>query len=305
MKLKNVLLLLLLASLWGPSFLFIKIALTELGPITLAALRIGLAAVVLYLFLWISGSKFKKSAAFWKHVAITGFFAQSLPFALISWGEIYIDSALASILNGLTPLFTVILANFMIADERMNVQKITGTLLGFAGLLILLSPNFSGEMKASTMGILAVTLAAASYGVGMVYTRIHLKGTPPMHAPASQLLIASLYMIPFSLWIDGPLPLGEISLSALGAVCVLAIFGTAIAYVVYFKIIENTSASFLSMVTYILPVFGVVLGVVFLDETISIETAIGAMCILLGLLVANNVLKVNLFKTSKNSRQSA
>lgn len=295
MKIRNILLLLLLASMWGPSFLFIKVAVAEIPPITLAASRIVLAAVTLYIFLLISGSRFKKSASFWKHVAITGFFAQSLPFILISWGEIYIDSALASILNGLTPLFTVILANFMIADEKMNVQKVTGTILGFIGLIVLLSPNFTSDIKASFWGIFAITLAAASYGMGMVYTRIYLKGTPPMHAPASQLLIASVYMIPFSLWMDGPLDFSAISFNALGSVLILAVFGTAIAYVVYFRIIENTSASFLSMVTYLLPIFGVVLGVTFLDESISIETIIGAICILIGLMIANNVLKLGVF----------
>lgn len=287
--------MLLLASLWGPSFLFIKVAVAEVPPVTLAALRIVLAAVTLYIFLLIRGSRFKKSAAFWKHVAITGFFAQSLPFILISWGEIYIDSALASILNGLTPLFTVILANFMIADEKMNLQKITGTVLGFVGLIVLLSPNFTSDIKVSSWGILAITLAAASYGMGMVYTRIYLKGTPPMHAPASQLLIASIYMIPFALWMDGPLNISALSFNALGSVLILAIFGTAIAYVVYFRIIENTTASFLSMVTYLLPIFGVVLGVTFLDESISVETIIGAICILVGLMIANNVLKLGVF----------
>ncbi|MBL6448130.1 EamA family transporter [Fulvivirga sp. 29W222] len=295
MRIKNILLLLVLASMWGPSFLFIKVAVAEIPPITLAATRIVLAAVTLYIVLLISGSRYKKSASFWKHVAITGFFAQSLPFVLISWGEIYIDSALASILNGLTPLFTVILANFLIADEKMNVQKITGTILGFIGLIVLLSPNFTSDIKASLWGILAMTLAAASYGTGMVYTRIHLKGTPPMHAPAAQLLIASIYMVPFSLWMDGPLDLAALSFNALGAVMILAVFGTATAYVVYFLIIENTSASFLSMVTYLLPVFGVALGVTFLNESISVETILGAICILAGLMVANNVLKVGVF----------
>ncbi|ELR68885.1 Permease of the drug/metabolite transporter (DMT) superfamily [Fulvivirga imtechensis AK7] len=296
MKIKNLLLLLLLASLWGPSFLFIKIAVGEISPVTVAALRIVIAAATLYLFIFISGSKQKKNLAFWKHVAITGFFAQSLPFILISWGEMYIDSGLASILNGLTPLFTVILANFMISDEKMNIQKITGTVLGFIGLIVLVSPGFNSEVKASVWGIAAITLAAASYGMGMVYTRLHLKGTTPMHAPAAQVLVAAIYMIPLSLLIDGPAQLTTASFNAWGSVLILGIFGTAMAYVVYFRIIENTSASFLSTVTYLIPVFGVVLGVIFLDETISLETLIGAVCILSGLMVANNVLKIGIFR---------
>lgn len=264
----------------------------------LATLRITIAAVTLYLIIFIKGTTFRKSRAFWKHVAITGFFAQSLPFMLISWGEQYIDSGLASILNGLTPLFTIILANFMVADEKINVQKLTGTILGFIGLIILVSPGFTHDVRASVWGVAAITLAAASYGMGMVYTRVHLKGTPPMHAPAAQMLVASIYMVPLSIFTGNPDQLLSVSAAGWGSVLVLAICGTAIAYVVYFRIIESSSASFLSMVTYLLPVFGVVLGVVFLNETIATETVIGAIFILTGLMTANNLFRIRLGRSA-------
>ena len=161
---KNSYLLFLLALLWGPSFLFIKIAVAEIAPVTLAALRIGIAAVLLNVFLAFSGGGWTRSFKLWKHLIIVGFLAHGLPFILINWGEQYIDSALASILNGLTPVFTIVLANFMMKDDKMNLEKVIGTGLGFVGLLILILPNITGQIQATTLGIVAVSIAAFCYG---------------------------------------------------------------------------------------------------------------------------------------------
>ena len=301
---RNFILLLILASLWGPSFLFIKVAVREISPIHLATLRIAVAAIAINIFLKISGKPFKKDLKFWRDVTISGVFSLSLPFMLISWGEVYIDSALASILNGLTPLFTIIMANFLISDDKMTRPKLIGTIIGFAGLFVLVSPHLSSEMKASSMGIAAVVLAACSYGVGMVYARLKLKGTPPLHAPASQLLTASIYMIPIALFTDGVPAFADISFNAIGSVLILALFGTALAYIIFFKILEKASASYLSYVTYLIPIYGVMLGVAFLNESISTETVIGAGIILTGLMIANKTIKITFKKPSFNSSSS-
>lgn len=277
MKLKNLLLLLLLSALWGPSFLFIKIAVVEIGPITLAALRIGLAALILNLWLIAKGYEFNTSWIFWKKVAIAGLFAQALPFVLISWGEQYIDSSIASILNGLTPLCTLLIANFTIADEKMNVAKIAGTVLGFLGLLLLVSPNFGGGLDAAALGIIAVALAALSYGVALVYSRLNLMKEKPLYAPSSQLLIASIYLIPLGFWMEGPMDVTAISWEALSSVFILGSFGTALAFVVYYEILSGASASYVSLVTYLMPIYGVALGISFLDEYLYWEAIVGAV----------------------------
>lgn len=291
MRLKNFLLLLFLASLWGPSFLFIKIAVVEIPPITLAAWRIFVAAIVINIYLYARGGTFIKDIQFWKHVTIAGFFAHALPFVLINWGEQFIDSALASILNGLTPIFTIVMANFVIQDDRMDLGKVIGAIFGFIGLVILVLPSLVSGFQANTMGIFAVGIAAASYGVALVYARLNLKGTKPVYAPASQLLVTSIYLLPFSLAVDGPVKVMDLSWAALGSVLVLAILGTALAFVIYYKLLDSSSASYLSLVTYLIPLYGVVLGVTLLDETLTMSTILGAVLILLGIGVVNSKLE--------------
>lgn len=292
MKLKNLLLLLFLATLWGPSFLFIKIAVVEISPITLAALRIGLAAIVLHILLIARGYEFNTSLTFWKHVTIAGFFAHALPFALINWGEQYIDSSIASILNGLTPLCTVLIANFAIADERMTPEKIFGTVLGFIGLFVLVSPNLGSGFNSSVWGIVAVAVAALSYGVALVYSRIHLMKEKPLYAPSSQLLVAAIYLIPFALMVEGPVSWSTLSWNAIGSLIILGTLGTALAFVIYYRILASASASYLSLVTYLMPIYGVALGIIFLDEILAIEAVIGACLILIGIMIANKTISL-------------
>lgn len=296
MRAKNLVLLLILASLWGPSFLFIKIAVLEIPPITLAALRIGIAALILYMIIFFRKDPLNKELKFWIKVTFAGFFAHGLPFVLISWGEVYIDSALASILNGLTPLFTLLLANFTIPDDRLTRSKMLGAILGFAGLIILMAPHLNNGFEFQTLGIIAIVIAALSYAVGIVYSRKYLQGVKPLHAPASQLLVTAVYLIPISLWIEGPITVTDYSYQAIGSLLVLATFGTALAFVIYYHILEVTSASYLSLVTYLMPVFGVLLGVIFLDEYLSTYTLIGASFIIAGIVIANKMPSIFLLR---------
>jgi len=293
---KNLYLLFLLALLWGPSFLFIKIAVAEIAPVTLAALRIGIAAVLLNVFLAFSGGGWTRSFKLWKHLIIVGFLAQGLPFILINWGEQYIDSALASILNGLTPVFTIVLANFTMKDDKMTLEKVIGTGLGFVGLLILILPNITGQIQATTLGIVAVSIAAFCYGAAMVYARINLKGVPPINATASQLLATSLYLVPLSFILEGPLLIETLSWSAIGSVLALASFGTAIAFALFYQILDRTRPSYVSFVTYIVPVFAVILGITLLNESISNAAIIGAVFIMIGAMIINNAIKLKWLK---------
>lgn len=294
MKAKNLILLLILASLWGPSFLFIKIAVAEVPPITLAALRIGIAAVLLFVFLYARGGRLSKSTTFWRHVTIAGFFAHALPFALINWGETYIASGLASILNGLTPLFTIVIAHFMLDDDKMNFRKVVGTIIGFGGLLLLIAPSLSMSMEATVLGILAVSIGAISYGLAMAYSRKFLTKAKPLHAPTAQLLVATVYLIPLSFIVDGgaELNLFVLSPAVLWSILALATFGTAVAFVIYYKIIEVASASYLSLVTYLMPVYGVLLGIIFLNESLSWHAYAGAGLIIFGVMIANNTIPI-------------
>lgn len=286
---RNFLWLLFLAALWGPSFIFIKVAVGEIPPLTLAAGRVGLAAILLYVILRAQGRNFPGFGPIWKHFAVVGFFGNALPFALFSWGEQYIDSALAAILNGTTPLFTIVLAHFFIDDDRLTTPKFLGVLLGFGGLLLLIGPSLVGGIQATTWGLVAIAVAAASYGLSIVYSRKNLRGLPPLVGPASQLMVATLYLLPLSLVIDQPFALPLPSWQALGSLIVLATIGTALAFVIYYRIMEYTSATYLSMVTYMVPVFGVFLGVWVLNEQLYWNAYAGCVLILLGVMIVNGV----------------
>lgn len=287
MKMKNIYLLILLACCWGPSFLFIKIAIEEVPPMVLAGLRIGIGALILNLFLLLRKERLPMTREFWKKTFIAGFFAQALPFTLINWGEQYVDSSLASLLNGLVPLFTIVLAQIMLADERMTENKLKGVVLGFIGLLILIYPNIENGLSGSVQAILAITIAAISYGIGLVYIRKNLINVPSFHAPAAQLLSVTIYLVPISFLSSPDFSLMDISWPTIGSVAVLGLFGTAIAFILYFKLIERSSASYASMVTYLMPMIGVILGVAFLSEQLTTWMIAGAIAILSGIYIGN------------------
>jgi len=289
----NLFLLFLLATLWGPSFLFIKVAVAEIPPLTMVTVRVGLAALLLYLFLRLRGGRLPHLGRLWLHFAALGLLAHAIPFTLISWGEIYVDSAVAAILNGTTPLFTMLIAHYAIADERMSWSKLAGMLLGFQGLLFLVWPAIASGFQASTGGILAVTLASCSYGLAMVYARKYLRTLPSLVAPTAQLLVATIYMVPLALYFERPFSLSWPSLPAVGSLVALAVIGTAMAFVVYYKIIEVAGATYLSMVTYILPVFGVILGVLILNEQLTWNAYAGCGLILSGVMVVSRRLPLS------------
>ena len=296
MKHRNILLLLLLASLWGPSFLFIKIAIEDFPPMTLVAIRLTVAAIVLYTILRVNGKNLPAGWNFWKKFLIMGFFANALPFTLFSFGEQFADSGAASILNGTTPIFTVLIAHFFVSDERLNLSRLGGVLAGFMGILLIFFPDFRALLRGEgfqggmgTIGLLAFIGAAACYGVGIVFGRLQLRGLPPLVGPAAQLICSAGMILPLALIIEQPFHLTP-GLPAIGSSLVLGLFGTAMAYLVYYRLIDSAGATFISLVTYLLPPIGVVLGVIFLDEKPGWYSLVGLAFIILGVMVVNGTL---------------
>lgn len=291
MNWKNFAMLLFLAALWGPSFVFIKVAVESIPPITLVLGRVAIAAILLFGVLRLQNGRLPKSRTTWKHLAFVGFMSNTIPFILFAWGEQYIDSALASILNGTTPLFTIILAHFFVVDDRLNATKVAGVMFGFFGLILLVIPAFTDGVTATTWGVLGVACAAAFYGVSIVYARNHLRGLPPLVAPTGQLMMASLFLLPASLLLERPWTLPTPELQSILAMLALAVFGTALAFVVYYKLLEVADASYVSMTTYVIPVFGVILGVLVLNETVTLLMGIGCAFILFGVMIVNGVFR--------------
>ncbi|UCG25562.1 MAG: EamA family transporter [Chloroflexota bacterium] len=288
---KNLLLLILLAVLWGPSFLLIKVAVAEIPPITLIVGRVGLAAVLLYLLLRLSGGNLPRPGRIWIPLAIVAIFQTAFPFVLLSWAEQHIDSALAAILNGLTPLFTILLAHLLTTDDRLTPAKAAGIALGLVGVLFFVAPSLGSGVQASTLGILAMIVVAASYGFAVVFARKRLNHLPSLVTPAGQLILSTLFLLPFMMVIDQPFNQPTPSLQAIGAVVALAIFGTALAFVVYFRLLKSAPASYVSMVTYLVPVIGVLLGVIVLGERLAWNDFAGFGLILLGVLIVNGAFR--------------
>jgi len=295
MRNSNLFLLVLLAMLWGPSFLFIKIAVAEIPPLTLVAIRLSLAAVFLYAILKIAGRSLPRGWDEWKKFVFMGFFANSLPFVLFSFGEQFADSGAASVLNGTTPLFTVILAHSLIEDERLTANRFAGVLIGFLGILLIFFPDLlrliNGQALDSTgavVGLLAFIAASVCYGIAIVYGRMRLRGLPPLVGPAAQLICAAVIVLPVSLLVDRPFDLAPSAPAALSATA-LGIFGTAFAYLVYYRLVDQAGATFISLVTYLLPPIGVILGVLILDEEPGIYALAGMAAIIGGVMLVNRV----------------
>lgn len=286
MKNRNIYLLFLLTLCWGPSFFFIKIALQELSPLMLAAMRIGLGALVLNITLMLRGESLPKQRRFWLDTFVAGLFSVTIPFLLINWGQQYVSSSLGALLNGLTPIFTILFSLMFLKHESLNENKIKGIVLGFLGLIVLVWPEIQEGVSATIMGIMAISLAAASYGLGWVYVRKRLVNTPSFKAPAAQLLGVSSYLVPLAILLEGKVNF-ELSWQTLTAVGSLGVLGTAIAFILNFKLIEKAGASYASMVSYVIPVMAVVLGVFFLGEKVTGWFFTGAVFILMGIYVGN------------------
>ncbi len=298
MGLRVLLWIFFLALLWGPSFLFIKVAVLEIPPFTLMTGRVGIASLILYIILRVQGKQLTIKAQTWRSFAFMAVFANALPFVLFGWGEIYVDSALAAVLNGTTPIFTVIIAHFFLSDDRMNLVKGFGIALGFLGIVVMFFPFLSEGVSMDTLGVFAFTGAALCYGISTVYARKKLRGLPPLVASTAQLFMATICLLPFSLIVDRPFAMSFPSWNAINSMLALAVFGSAIAFVVFYHILEMTSATNLSMVTYLIPVIGVVLGVVFLDEKLGWYVYVGCAIIVSGVMVVNGVFNRFLVKNN-------
>jgi drug/metabolite transporter (DMT)-like permease len=278
-------LLLLLALLWGGSFFFGKVALAVFPALTLVALRTGLAALALIAFLAARAIALPLSPALWRRFLVMGLLNNALPFALINWGQTQIDSGLAAILNATTPLFTVLLAHLVTADERLTRNRVAGVVLGFAGVVVMIGPAALRGLGLAGLGKLAVVGAAASYACAGLYGR-RLSGLPPVAAACGMLVASSLVMLPVALLVDGPAGFAvglTADLPIWAAVAGLALLSTALAYIVYFRILATAGATNLLLVTFLIPVSALLLGGLVLGERPEGTAFAGMALVFLGL----------------------
>ena len=277
-------LLVALSILWGGSFFFASVALRELPPLTLVALRVGIAAAILNLVLAARGQRMPRSRAVWTAFLGMGALNNAVPFCLIAWGQTHIASGLAAILNATTPLWTVVLAHLLTRDERMTASKAAGVLIGFAGVAVMLGPALLTELGADALAQLAVLAAAVSYALAGIYgRRFRAMGVPPFATAAGQVTASTLLLAPLALVVDRPWALPAPGSSTIAAVLGFAALSTALAYILYFRLLATVGATNLLLVTFLIPVSAILLGVLLLDERLEPRQIVGMALIGAGL----------------------
>lgn len=277
--------LVLLGFIWGWSFLFIKVGVEGLTPPTVAWARVALGAVVLRAWLRATGVPSLPAGPTRRWAAAVGAVASAVPFTLLAWGEERITSALTAVLNASTPLFTAIAAA-AIVGERIRAAQVAGLVLGFVGVAAAAGLGVSDLSGSSLAGVAAAVAAGACYGVGFSWMRAHLTGVPPAVAAAGQLTAAAILLTPFALatsLADGV----ELSWRRAGAIVLLGVVGTGLAYLLNYRVVADLGATRASLVTYVVPVVAVTVGVVVLDEPFEIGLVVGGALIVAGIALVN------------------
>jgi drug/metabolite transporter (DMT)-like permease len=276
------LLLIALSILWGGSFFFAKVAVAEIAPLTVVLGRVAIAAATLVLIARLSGIALPGTAAEWLRFAPMGLLNNVLPFSLIFWGQTQIPSGLAAILNATTPLFTVLVAHWATADEKLDAGRIAGLLFGFAGVVAMIGPDALHDLGRNVLAQLACLAAAVSYAFAGVYGR-RFRAEPALRVAAGQLIASTVLLVPVVALVDRPWTAAPPSLTTAGAMVALAVLSTALAYVIFFRILARAGATGISLVTFLIPVSAILLGTLILREQLALRHFVGMIAIALGL----------------------
>ncbi len=282
-------LLALLGLIWGGSFFFARIAIQHVPAFTLVLLRVALAALALHIYIFGRFDIYRELAARWPQFLLLGLINNAIPHTFIFLGQTQIGAGLAAILNATTPVWTVLIANAMTQDEKLSLAKIAGCLLGLAGTAVLIGPSALPGLTASGSNIplwalLFPVIAAVSYGFAATYGK-RFRGLAPPVTAAGQLTASSLIMLPLSLVIDKPWTLAMPPMTSVLAVLALALISTAYGYILFFRIMSRAGATNTSLVTLLVPPSAILLGFLFLGETLEATDIAGMLLIAAGLVV--------------------
>ncbi|MEM9775191.1 MAG: DMT family transporter [Chloroflexota bacterium] len=294
-------LLIILSILWGGSFFFVGVAVRGLPPFTIVAMRVTIAAVVLWLIAPLMGHRMPFSAKAWLAFLGMGFLNNAIPFSLIVWGQTHIASGLASILNATTPFFTVLVAHFFLSDERLSGRRLIGVIIGIAGVAIMIGLQALeglGGGNVALLAQLAIVAATLSYAFSGVYgRRFSGMGIAPVVVATGQLTAAAVMLIPIALLVDQPWNLPSPSLNVWWSIIGLAVFSTSLAYIIYFRILAVAGATNLLLVTLLIPVSAVLLGFTVLGERLEPRHFVGMALLAIGLIIIDgrllNLIGVN------------
>jgi drug/metabolite transporter (DMT)-like permease len=286
LKTKHWIVFIVLGLIWSSSFLWIKIGVQEIGPMALTAFRMLFGALTAAAIGLVLKVQWPRDAKTWRDFAILGPASLAIPIFFISWGEQTIDSAVASILNATVPLFTIFIAHIFLQDDKMTAQKVLGLLIGFAGVVVLMSEDITSGAQSSLLGQAAVILASLFYAGSAVFARRVTRHVDGIVRGALPLVTSAVFM-----WAIGPLAERPFEFPSLPltwiSVLWLGILGSGLAVIMLYYLIHEIGPTRTSMVTYLFPVGGVILGVIFLDEHLSWQLVAGTLLIILSLVVVN------------------
>jgi drug/metabolite transporter (DMT)-like permease len=284
MGLSEWVLLLILSMLWGGSFFFVGVAVDELPPFTIVALRVGVAALALLAIAFAMNLSLPRNGHTMAAFLAMALLNNAIPFSLIVWSQTVLASGLAAILNATTPLFALLVAHVSTIDEKVNRARGIGLAVGFAGVVVLVGPQALDGLGSSLLAQFACLAASLSYAFAGVFgRRFHRLGVPPLVAAAGQLAAATILLVPLAIVVDTPWRLALPSTSVIAAIAALAVLSTAIAYLLYFRILASAGATNLLLVTFLIPLSAAVLGTAFLGERFEFSHGAGMALIGAGL----------------------
>lgn len=277
--------LIFLAALWGASFLFMRVASPELGPVLLMALRTLVASLILLPILFYKKQQMALSGKY-KEIFIVAMFNTAIPFVLFGFATLSLSAGVTSVLNATTPMFGVLVA-FLWLKEKTQLSNLLGLIVGFIGVYLLMADKTHDTTNEVLFPTMAVLLATCCYGISANYTKVKLSGIGSLALATGSQVAAALVLIPISFWF---LPQNSVSQEAVISVTLLGVFCTGLAYILFFRLISALGPNKAITVTYLIPVFGILWGAIFLSEKISTSTIIGAGTILLGVGLSTGVL---------------
>lgn len=284
-------LLILLGFIWGGSFFFARVAVQHVPPMSLVLFRVALAAMALHLAFGRMPGFYQTLSARWRELLVMGLINNAIPFTLIFAGQTKIGAGLASILNATTPLWAVLVAQVFTTDEKISTAKLIGCALGLAGMVLLIGPAALGIADSPLWAKLAVVGAAVSYGFAASFGK-RFRDISPRITATGQLTASSLIMLPLALVVDQPWTMAMPPAPVIAAILALALISTAFAYLVFFRVLSIAGATSASLVTLLVPPAAILLGIVFLGETLTLMETMGLGLIALGLLSLDNRLSI-------------
>jgi drug/metabolite transporter (DMT)-like permease len=288
-----------LGLVWGSTFLWLELGLEEFGPITLNAMRLAVAALGLWILVRITHTPFP-SRQDWGKLFFLGIVNIAFPFVLITWSQQSITSGLASILNSTSPLFTVLLALAFVPEDRLTSPRIIGLVCGFAGVVVLMAGQVGSVEGNSLWGQGGVLLASIAYAVAIIYARRNTAGIKPLTVAFGQSLVANLVLWPLALWFESPLVVPT-KLVTWSTIFWLGILATCIGTALYYALLNEVGPTRTTMVTYLFPLVGVLLGWIILDEPLSWRLLAGGAMIVSGVALVNlSPAKPPLLSTERN-----